>query len=171
LAAAFSLILVAIAATYYFVIALPKIQTQKIEFEKDKYQTDKYLEDQKNTAEEIKKNQTKKELDSCLDDALSAYHDNWENDCKIQKTVVDENYKKCVDSRNNSYNSCKVTGLSEEYCKSIWLDNRDSYCKTGNEYKEDENGSCLLPNVKSERIESVFKEQKDECYKKFELNK
>jgi hypothetical protein len=166
-----SFLLVALSIAYYFILVLPKLQSQKIELERDKYATEKALELQKTNFEEEEKMRSKSELDICLTNALTAYHDNWERDCKIHKEDIESQIKRCQDSRNMNYNSCKESGLEESFCKSQWLDTRDSYCKSQFEYKEEENGNCLLPNTASERNNTYLSDKKDECYKRFEIQK
>lgn len=84
-----ALIIVSLGVTYYYVIALPNYNNQKLEFDKQKYENeqskqiekDKKAEEEK-LANELEKEKNEEQLNSCIDEALKIYSNQWKSKCE-----------------------------------------------------------------------------------------
>ena len=74
------------------------------------------------------------------------YSLNWEKSCDTYVKTNKEEYENCLNQFSKS--------LCDTYPGKVAFDS---------------NGVCLLPKTKSESIEQNVEEEKEECYKKYEL--
>jgi flagellar basal body-associated protein FliL len=157
-----SLLLIASSISVYYLYLLPKQQSEKLEFEKQKYEDalnqkeeEKKKEEEKALNEELKKIEQQTNLDNCISDSQLTYSIEWANYCKIWKEEVDKAWTDC---RSNIY-SWQTDEQNKQFCITSTPD-----------YREDDFGSCLLPNKYSQDVEDNLEKSKAECYLKYPIN-
>lgn len=146
-------VLIFIPIAYYYWYALPEYNKQKLNFEKEKYYDEITKEEERLKKMEAEKIVKEFWLENCLTDAGGVqYLSDWENECKAWKYQVDD-----------EWNDCRWRIYSWETDEE-----NKTRCKTStSDYTLDENWNCLLPKNRSEKVEEMLKERKDECYRKF----
>ncbi len=141
------LLLLLLPVAYYFLYALPTNNAKLLELEQEKYQR----EQDAIFEEELAEAERQENLDYCLLNADLNYSHLWNSQCEAWKVEVDTAWRNC---RNNS--GFMTDEQNKNYCISSTPD-----------YDVDENGSCLLPTTRTDRIEQQIKEEKDECYRRY----
>lgn len=154
------LVLAAIVAgsiAYYFIFALPTLTQEKIDLEKQKFdaeQREKAAKEAKQAEAELLEAYEKAGKDEayndCVFSAELAYGYSWDNECSAWKVEVDTAWK-----------NCRALQFSFESD----AENRQRCVGTTPDYNVDENGSCLLPNSRVEKLKEALKDAKDECFK------
>ena len=149
-----SFILVAISVSYYFFFFLPKIEQGKLDLaiqeqqRKAQIEAEEEKQRQEMQAAKLKETKTKAakaNLEYCLDNTERLYSASWDSSCETHIKTYAEKLKDCL-----AYYS------TESLCD-IYKVNYDS------------NGTCLLPSSTSETIEKHREKNKEECYRKYEL--
>ena len=151
-------IILVVPVGYYYIYALPKLNSDKLNFEKDKYNEEKIQKQQQEEEQkraELEKQQKEEEqryanktlLEDCLQTSEINYLNSWSKNCTAQAKKNRNEYQECLDTFKK---------YGDEYTTCAWHKNLidDSY-------------SCSLPSSIADDLGNDRKDSKDECYKKY----
>lgn len=135
----------------YYLYILPNQEAEKQAFERKKYEDEQAKIEAEKAKQESEDEEKQNNLDYCLIDADIQYSQNWKDYCAIWKLEVKDTYEDC--KKQFSYMGDQE---AKDFC---WPNTPD--------YNEDDYGSCYLPSKYSDKVESMQKEAKDDCYRKY----
>ncbi|MEK7499941.1 MAG: hypothetical protein AAB649_05040 [Patescibacteria group bacterium] len=119
-------------------------------------------------ADTTRKEQAKKDLDSCVADADTKYSNNWYRECKSSGQLTN----KCIDVHDLTYQQYLTKyGLTEkEYYAQRGITSTSTFAGLLDYFKRDDECSCRLPLANADRLSASTKDDKDACYKLYPQN-
>ena len=168
-----SLLLVALSVFYYYVIFLPQKEEARLEQQRQ----EQLAEELKELKEQEAKEEAERNLNECLSDAESEYHNQWYRECKGQDKLTN----RCISLHEMTFEEYSKKNnipenLSREQFEALSRDERvEAFIEISEKQlqaffdfnKEKDECSCHLPTATANDIGDYRDGLKDECFKKY----
>jgi hypothetical protein len=154
-------ILIVAYSVYQVLVVRPDIERQ--EAATAKFQAD-LAEIEQKSQQAIQKEQTKKELDSCLTDASTSYSNQWYRECKGSGLLNN----KCIDLHDLGYQQYldKYALTEEKYKQQRGITSTSTLAGLFDYIgRYNDECSCRLPLSLADRLDGQLKDDKNLCYK------
>lgn len=140
---AFAIVLISLAAAYYFLIALPSVENQRLDLERQQQEARQQAELEAKEQAATQAQQKSLLLDACLSDARANYDANWASSCKLKAANITKGYQDCL-----GY------GGDASVCRQSW-----GYPPNLTD--------CTLPQNTADSWNNQYKDERNECYKRY----